>query len=518
MNDELMRKISDAMDTEEGVGGDPELRLEMSRSPEAARYARHLSRLQTWMAAWPLSEPTEEALEALAQKIDARLGEEFAEDYTAAPVPEEGAQAHAEISSAAIELTVSAVSELAGPVSEEGSVPVASASLRRDSDERPAAPVRGKPPVPRVPPPRPVSVAPGDAEETELDAPVSTGASPRVSPPAAPGREERSLELGAGELRPVLRAEAESTQARPPTRPAVPTTNAASERDGGRFSIPMPSAGPRLELGNPGAVRPVPAKETNRRAWVPAVLAAAAVAVGVIGAGSLMMSGPSPSRVAAPAAATVAPVLAGAESRLPTSTLPAAPSPAGDSVADVPPSESSAAPESMTLGAEGGGLAMDGRLRGPLRPAAPTAAASPEPQATAGPPPSQAVLGSRRRELGRTAAGGQGRRAEGPEAPPAARGIAGARAASAPVEEIDRATVQSVMQGVEPAVRACAGERHGSVQVDVVVQGTGRVSSATVTGNFQGSPEGSCIARAVRSARFPAFTGEPLRFRYPFAL
>jgi hypothetical protein len=74
------------------------------------------------------------------------------------------------------------------------------------------------------------------------------------------------------------------------------------------------------------------------------------------------------------------------------------------------------------------------------------------------------------------------------------------------------------MQGVEPAVRACAGERHGSVQVDVVVQGTGRVSSATVTGNFQGSPEGSCIARAVRSARFPAFTGEPLRFRYPFAL
>ena len=94
-----------------------------------------------------------------------------------------------------------------------------------------------------------------------------------------------------------------------------------------------------------------------------------------------------------------------------------------------------------------------------------------------------------------------------------------AEAASAPVgETLDRATVQSVMASVEPAVRACVGERHGTAAVDVVVQGSGRVTSATVTGNFQGSPEGSCIARAVRGARFPAFTGEVLRFRYPFAI
>jgi hypothetical protein len=86
------------------------------------------------------------------------------------------------------------------------------------------------------------------------------------------------------------------------------------------------------------------------------------------------------------------------------------------------------------------------------------------------------------------------------------------------VETLDRETVQSVMQSVEPAARACAGERHGTAQVDVVVQGSGRVTSATVGGAFQGSPEGSCIARAVRSARFPQFSGEPLRFRYPFGI
>ncbi len=85
-------------------------------------------------------------------------------------------------------------------------------------------------------------------------------------------------------------------------------------------------------------------------------------------------------------------------------------------------------------------------------------------------------------------------------------------------ETLDRETVQAVMLGVEPAVRACAGDRHGTAQVDVVVQSSGRVSTATVTGTFQGSAEGSCIARAVRSARFPAFSGEPLRFRYPFGL
>jgi hypothetical protein len=75
------------------------------------------------------------------------------------------------------------------------------------------------------------------------------------------------------------------------------------------------------------------------------------------------------------------------------------------------------------------------------------------------------------------------------------------------------------MQGVEPAIRACAGERRGTAQIDVVVHGaSGRVVSATVTGSFQGSPEGSCMARAVRAARFPTFTGEPLRFRYPVGI
>jgi hypothetical protein len=75
------------------------------------------------------------------------------------------------------------------------------------------------------------------------------------------------------------------------------------------------------------------------------------------------------------------------------------------------------------------------------------------------------------------------------------------------------------MQGVEPAIRACAGERHGTAQIDVVVQGsTGRVMAATVSGFFQGSPEGSCMARAARQARFPTFTGEPLRFRYPVGI
>ena len=104
-------------------------------------------------------------------------------------------------------------------------------------------------------------------------------------------------------------------------------------------------------------------------------------------------------------------------------------------------------------------------------------------------------------------------------APAAPRRAPSRQAFPEPSAELSNETVASVMQGLLPEVSSCANGRRGSVPVDVIVQPSGRVTSATVTGAFQGTPEGSCIARAVRSAQFPEHSGdEPTRFRYPYAL
>jgi hypothetical protein len=44
------------------------------------------------------------------------------------------------------------------------------------------------------------------------------------------------------------------------------------------------------------------------------------------------------------------------------------------------------------------------------------------------------------------------------------------------------------------------------------------VTHVLVGGDFAGTTEGSCIARAVRGARFPAFKQERFRILYPYAL
>ena len=55
-------------------------------------------------------------------------------------------------------------------------------------------------------------------------------------------------------------------------------------------------------------------------------------------------------------------------------------------------------------------------------------------------------------------------------------------------------------------------------EVRVRVGSSGRVQSSVVIGQFAGTPEGSCIARAVRGARFRPFTQESFEFTYPFRL
>jgi hypothetical protein len=70
------------------------------------------------------------------------------------------------------------------------------------------------------------------------------------------------------------------------------------------------------------------------------------------------------------------------------------------------------------------------------------------------------------------------------------------------------------MKAVQPAVRDCFGDVHGTVTAKMKILGSsGRVTTAQVTG--QPGRIGSCVARAVRQAHFPPFAAESLTISYP---
>jgi hypothetical protein len=75
------------------------------------------------------------------------------------------------------------------------------------------------------------------------------------------------------------------------------------------------------------------------------------------------------------------------------------------------------------------------------------------------------------------------------------------------------------MRAIVPAVAACGGgARIGVAEVRIRVGSSGRVQSSVVIGQFAGTPEGSCIARAARGARFQPFSQASFEFTYPFRL
>jgi hypothetical protein len=94
----------------------------------------------------------------------------------------------------------------------------------------------------------------------------------------------------------------------------------------------------------------------------------------------------------------------------------------------------------------------------------------------------------------------------------------------APVREVNlpatpsRDDVRSALAAVRPAVLACANGRGGVASVRINIGASGRVRGTEVGGDFAGTPEGSCIARAVRGARFPAFSQPSFSVSYPFSL
>jgi hypothetical protein len=97
-------------------------------------------------------------------------------------------------------------------------------------------------------------------------------------------------------------------------------------------------------------------------------------------------------------------------------------------------------------------------------------------------------------------------------------------AAPAPVAEsnaIETPSRDDLLTGLDRVrsnVRACAEGRNGVAEVDLTIAANGVVTNALVGGDFGGTPQGSCIARAVRKARFPTFKQDRYRVLFPYVL
>lgn len=84
----------------------------------------------------------------------------------------------------------------------------------------------------------------------------------------------------------------------------------------------------------------------------------------------------------------------------------------------------------------------------------------------------------------------------------------------APSREAILAGFNSVREGV----LACAHGNGGVAPIEATIVGDGHVTHATVGGYYQGTPEGSCIARTLRSARFEPFARESIKVAFPYTL
>ena len=81
-----------------------------------------------------------------------------------------------------------------------------------------------------------------------------------------------------------------------------------------------------------------------------------------------------------------------------------------------------------------------------------------------------------------------------------------------------RDEVLAAMTPLRDAIRECADGRGGVAELDLSVASSGAVLNALVHGDYAGTPQGSCIARAARKASFAPFRRDRFRVLYPMSL
>jgi hypothetical protein len=239
-------------------------------------------------------------------------------------------------------------------------------------------------------------------------------------------------------------------------------------------------------------VRPLGRPQRGMGGWQLALVATLLIGAG-LGVARLRRentAGVSSAAVGSAAIGSAAGVSAGEPPAPEPAVAPAEPEP--------PPAPAEAAPAAAGAEALSSAAAKPARRsRSPLEGASPTSPAAP-------------AVGQTEPELGAAA--------PVPE-PKGQRAVGGAQASGQDLPlQPSREDVRSALDAVIPELQKCVGEQHGDADVTMVVRSHGVVSYAVVSGSFAGTPEGSCIARSVKLAKFPAFSAPSLRVTYPFSL
>ena len=474
----LTRRISAALDTPGGLddASHPDLRAEVERDPAAKKWAADVLALDGLLQAWPTADRTDEAWEGLAARIEQRLSEALPGglDFTTPPFfdDEEAQAAHKETAPAHHR------ADAARRALDEKRAVFSLSQLSHLDAPKPVAPPPPPAGNPRVAVRPAVPVAPG----------LPRAKAPALKPVAAPHVDERfTIPTLSSPIAPL------PLLAAPPLAPEKPKRSPWLLLGGAAI------AAAAIVLLAVLAVRGLSSAAPNvgaSAAMIPLATEQAAPA------------SPSPT---APAEALARPAQPVVEAPAEVAAAPAAPE---DRLAQQPPSAGATAPSAVSPLPSGTARRPGAGANSARSPAAPHAAGGAQ---NVGEPASAATA---LRPVPAPVAHTAGAVGGGGASPTGPRGGAPAAAAGAAAQDTpSRADVVSAMGSVREAVAACAQGRGGLAQVRVTFSGpSGRVMMAVVEGQFAGTPQGSCIARAVRAASVPRFAQPTFGVSFPFQL
>lgn len=264
----------------------------------------------------------------------------------------------------------------------------------------------------------------------------------------------------------------------------------------------------------------LPAAPAGPPKWLWGVVALAIIAVlGFIGVGVLFFLNRPAVTAVAPSPAAPAPVAAPATGTAPTSAAlpaPGAPAPAAAPVAAAPAPAAPVAAAATPAAAD----KKPSKDRIASKPGKPSAPVGKAPEVVPPPVSDAKKVASAKRNTS-DAIDDLLNRAS-PESSPkrAAREEPAAEKDDGLPEQLDKSAIISGMSKIKGKVLGCYDQYKspGQANVSVSIARSGKVSSATVTGAFDGTPTGSCIERAVKTASFPPFKGATQTITYPFVL
>ncbi|MBI5514372.1 MAG: hypothetical protein HY909_11425 [Deltaproteobacteria bacterium] len=582
MDDELKRRIAGSLDLPADGLADPVVARALAEDPGAARYALELRSLDRALRRWPAPGLAPEALERLTAQVDHCLdgvakvrrsetvsrqepGADPGRDPAGVPqfedepkIPTESIQTMSEPNEP--EASTEGDSDLEGlaALARTSLGPAAMGASRRPSapaitdavDETSSGIVDIKhlveiarssvsvPPQTVTAEPAKVepkaeaaAAAPGAAPTTEAKAAADKGPSaPRViAPPVEPVPARRSGGALWGALGGIAASAlafffwTQSQSQREALNTATTPLESPAESSGAAPLAAPPAPATPAVVAAPPASAPTGSPTAEAPALVPGPTAFGAPPAGPVAQGAAAADQPAQAATRSVAAESAAP-----EPRAPQD--PAA-------------QGAGAAPEGAT-----GGLddrrARRGRDQGrsdePQRdraevertPAAPTVAAAPTPPPPPAPPtrtaaPANPTTATPSAQPAARPPGGSSSIADllNQAAPTPARNAPTLPAAPAPAaapgelpERPNRQMVTSVLSPLSGAVRACAQGQTGTAPVAITIGNDGTVRSASVGGQFAGTPVGECIAGVVRRAHFQPFRAPQANVTWPFVI